>query len=206
MSTRILPGPAAMVLGACVLALAACDSRQAPPAAAAGAAVDTVPAGPAAAQAVQAIEQVRTPYVAQSAEPGLDSLGALVGTYRHDGVDFLQQGVLAARLKSLLGGRYAVLLDNLGTSGPLRKEGELLSMSGNRPHQGGEEMAAIVIDPARNGLRVWLLSQGHQTVFTDVEGDDIPWPPEVQITLDNQTDMGPVKPGPQRAPAPRRDS
>lgn len=203
MTSRILPGPAALVLSACVLALAACDSRQAQPVAEA---VDAAPAAPAHAQPDPAIEQVRIPYVAPSAEPGLDSLGGLVGTYRHDGVDFLQQGVLATRLKSLLGGRYGVLLDNLGTSGPLQKEGELLSMSGNRPHQGGEEMAAIVIDPARNGLRVWLLSQGHQTVFTDVEGDDIAWPPEVQVTLDNQAELGPVKPGPQRAPAPRRDS
>jgi hypothetical protein len=34
----------------------------------------------------------------------------------------------------------------------------------------------VVIDPVRNGLRVWLLSEGRQTVFTDVDGADIPWP------------------------------
>lgn len=43
-----------------------------------------------------------------------------------------------------------------------------------------------MINPERNGLRIWLLSAGQQTVFTDVDGEAIRWPESVQTLIKNQ--------------------
>ena len=123
--------------------------------------------------------------MAKDGEEGLSSLKAMEGKYRWDGVDYLKTGVLAQRLKALTGAQYETVLKNLDTVGPLETQGSAMAVFGNRQRMGGEESAAIVIDPARNGLRVWLLSAGRQTVFTDVQGDDIPWPESVQSLIQN---------------------
>ncbi len=178
------------------LALAACDSRDggkggteaaaaAPGPSEAVAGVQAAPSAAAPQGSPGAAEEVRVPYVARQGEGGLDSLSGELGKYPHDGVDYLREGVLAERLRSLLAGRYEVLLANLGTVGPLTREGALWSLVGLRPHQGGEEAAAVVIDPERNGLRVWLLSEGRQTVYTDVDGPEIGWTPDVLKTMGN---------------------
>lgn len=109
----------------------------------------------------------------------------MLGKYPQDGAKYLEQGVLAERLKALLGRRYDVLLQNLQTVGPLTKEGELWSITGNRQHEGGAEAAAVVIDPARNAIRVWLLNRGTQTVFTDLAQGEIPWPESVSKSIAN---------------------
>ncbi|NIF84974.1 hypothetical protein F3J24_15805 [Comamonas sp. Tr-654] len=135
--------------------------------------------------AATSLQEVRVPHVVKEGEKSLDSLKPMQGKYRWDGVDYVQDGVLAERLKTLMGHQYETLLRNLQTLGPLEPSAGLLYVMGNRQHQGGEEMAAVVIDPVRNGLRVWLLSEGRQTVYTDVDGADIPWPSAVQSMLRN---------------------
>ena len=199
--SRNFVSTAAVALAAAAL-LVACDKTKAPaPTAAAAdarAAAAAVAAPPAAtaqieeaataqieAAATVPVEEVRVPHVAKDGEPGLDSLKPLQGKYRWDGVDYVKDGVLAQRLKTLMGPQYDTLLKNLQALGPLEPSAAVLYVMGNRQHQGGEEMAAVVIDPVRNGLRVWLLSEGRQTVFTDVDGADIPWPSAVQSMLRN---------------------
>ena len=202
--SRILMTAAASAL-ACVALLAGCDQSKsaaapaaadvpmapaatpAEPAAQAAPAAVAEPAPAATAEVVSAssIEQVRVLHVAKDGEEGLSSLKAMEGKYRWDGVDYLKTGVLAERLKALTGAQYETVLKNLDAVGPLETQGSVMFMSGNRRRRGGEEVAAIVIDPARNGLRVWLLSAGKQTAFTDVQGDDIPWPESVQSLLKN---------------------
>ena len=186
----------------CSTLLVACDKPQ-PPSVPVAAPVE-IPAAPpvtdvaevpkaeepaATAEAVPnaapAMEQVRVLHVAKADEENLASLKSFEGKYRWDGVDYLKQGVLAQRLKALTGSQYETLLKNLQTVGPLEAEDGMLRISGNRQHMGGEEVAAVVIDPARNGLRVWLLSEGKHQVFTDVEGADIPWPSGVQAMIKN---------------------
>ncbi|WP_304349542.1 hypothetical protein [Comamonas testosteroni] len=167
---------------------AAADARAAAAAAAAPPAATAQIEEAATAQieaATAPVEEVRVPHVATDGEPGLDSLKPLQGKYRWDGVDYVKDGVLAQRLKTLMGPQYDTLLKNLQALGPLEPSAAVLYVMGNRQHQGGEEMAAVVIDPVRNGLRVWLLSEGQQTVFTDVDGADIPWPSAVQSMLRN---------------------
>ncbi len=122
-------------------------------------------------------------------DTGLATLKPLIGKYPQDGGNFLQEGILADRLKALLGERYDTLVKNMGTVGPLTKEGGRLSLIGNRPHEGGKEAAAIVIDTMRDGLRVWLLTDGQQYVFTDLKNHTIPWTPEVQKVIANAAEM-----------------
>ena len=191
--SRNFVSTAAVALAAAAL-LVACDKTKAPSPTAAAEDVRAAAAAAAAPPAATAqieeaatvpVEEVRVPHVATDGEPGLDSLKPLQGKYRWDGVDYVKDGVLAQRLKTLMGPQYDTLLKNLQALGPLEPSAALLYVMGNRQHQGGEEMAAVVIDPVRNGLRVWLLSEGRQTVFTDVDGADIPWPSAVQSMLRN---------------------
>lgn len=191
--SRNFVSTAAVALAAAAL-LVACDKTKAPSPTAAAEDVRAAAAAAAAPPAAMAqieeaatvsIEEVRVPHVAKDGEPSLDSLRPLQGKYRWDGVDYVKDGVLAQRLKTLMGHQYDTLLKNLQALGPLEPSADLLYVMGNRQHQGGEEMAAVVIDPVRNGLRVWLLSEGRQTVFTDVDGADIPWPSGVENMLRN---------------------
>ncbi|WP_223196255.1 hypothetical protein [Diaphorobacter ruginosibacter] len=131
--------------------------------------------------------EFRRPYAAQPGAPELKSLESLIGTYPHDGAKYLEQGVLAERLKRLLDSRYGALLKNLQTSGPLTKEGDVWMVTGNRQHQGGTDAAAVVIDPARNALRVWLMRSGTQTVYTDLREGEIAWPESVKTMIGNAT-------------------
>lgn len=202
MHLKSLSWKTVLAAGACCALLAACDKPGAPGAEAdrtkpaapeANSAVHgvsntaTASAAPAAPAGDSSVQEVRIPYRGAEGEARLDSLSSQVGKYRHEGTDYLKTGPLAAHLKPLLGEQYETLLKNMDTVGPLKLEGKLLSLAGNRPHQGGEEMAAIVIDPARNGIRVWLLTQGRHTVYTDVEGPDIEWTPEIKTVIGNQT-------------------
>ena len=195
--SRNLFNVAALALAAAAL-LAACDKTKSPspttaPAADAAAAMphaEVKVEEPAATAQVQAssseIKQVNVLHVTKEGEEGLSSLTGLKGKYRWDGVDYLKEGVLAQRLKTLLGDQYETVLKNLETVGPLEAQDGELYVFGNRQHQGGEESAAIVINPERNGLRIWLLSAGQQTVFTDVDGEAIRWPESVQTLIKNQ--------------------
>lgn len=114
----------------------------------------------------------------------LASLRSYLGKYPHEDVSFLEQGVLAARLKALLGPRYPDLLANLRTVGPLSEQDGVLYITGNRPHEGGSEAAAVVIDPRQDALRVWLLSGGQASEFQD-RGRSVDWPRDVRVMQEN---------------------
>lgn len=126
------------------------------------------------------------------AQPSTDAspLGELkqyVGTYPSDSnVSFLEQGVLAERLKQLLGKDYSTLLANLRTVSPLTEDGGRWFITGSRPHEGGTEAAAVVVDAAKNAVRVWMLHEGKVTEYQDPSHISVPWPAEVQTMLDNQ--------------------
>lgn len=108
-----------------------------------------------------------------------------VGRYPADGADFLRNGPLADRLYGLMGAvNYPLLLQNLGVSGPLQREGALLYITGNRPHQGGSEAAAVVIHPAADAVRVWLLTGGEEWDVQD-QGAPVPLPADVRTMLEN---------------------
>ena len=181
-------------LCAVALALSACDSRNSQGAASSPASAPTgeaigpvieAPAQPAAQEAPSEPAKLTQVYTGQPGEPSLATLKPFIGKYPQDGTDYLRDGILAERLKKLMGDRYDTLMKNLGTGGPLNKEGGRWSYIGNRQHAGGKEAAAVVIDPARNGLRVWLLTNGQQTIFTDAGDYVIPWTHNVQTMIAN---------------------
>ncbi|AVS61527.1 hypothetical protein C8241_07145 [Paracidovorax avenae] len=158
---------------AALLSLAGCASHvplsSAPPS-------TTPPPAPAAAAPATA---------APAAADRWAGMQALVGRYPTDGVDFLRTGPMAERLKGLLGPvNYPVLLQNMGTSGPLRKEGNLLYITGNRPHRGGSESGAVVLDPARDAMRVWLQTDGEEWDVQDY-GRGVQMPTEVRTMMEN---------------------
>ena len=113
------------------------------------------------------------------------NLQAQVGRYPTDGADFLRTGPLAERLRGLLGAtNYPVLLDNLGVSSPLQQEGAMLYITGNRPHQGGTEAAAVVIHPGNDAVRVWLLTGGEEWDVQD-QGAPKTVPTDVARMMEN---------------------
>ncbi|MFN3439074.1 MAG: hypothetical protein ACK41V_15355 [Acidovorax sp.] len=114
--------------------------------------------------------------------PGLQ---AQVGRYPTEGTDYLRTGPLADRLRGLLGStNYPVLLDNLAVSSPLRQEGAMLYITGNRPHAGGIEAAAVVIHPATDAVRVWLLTGGEEWDVQDQGAPKI-LPADVVTMMEN---------------------
>lgn len=182
---------------ALVAALSACEPT--PPQPKLGSApVDSSPAvnAPAKTDAVQGL-QADAATVAQSdgASPGaapatasaLNELKAYVGTYPSDQISFLEQGALADRLKPMLGAAYPVLLTNLRTASPLTEDQGRWFITGNRPHEGGSESAAVVVDAAQNAVRVWLQHDGQIQEFLDPPGVTVAWPQDVQIMLNNLT-------------------
>ena len=127
---------------------------------------------------------------ATDAVHGLGALKTYVGTYPSDSnVSFLEQGVLADRLKTMLGKEYPTLLANLRTVGPLTDDAGRWFITGNRPHEGGTEAAAVVVDAAQNAVRVWMLHEGKVSEFVDPMNASIPWPKDVQTMVDNQKSM-----------------
>ena len=128
--------------------------------------------------------EIRRVYVFREGDAELKTLVTKIGKYPQDG-NYLQQGVLADRLRALLDSRYSMVLKNLQTVSPLTKEGDVWTIVGNRQHQGGTDAAAVVIDPVRNGLRVWLMRNGKQTSYTDLAQETIDWPPSVSKTMAN---------------------
>lgn len=158
-----------LIGAACMLA--AC--KPAPSASQSGA------AAPAPAPAPQT--QVNAAAVADLAE-----LKPYVGAYPSDSnVSFLEEGVLAERLKRLLGPDYSTLLMNLRTVSPLMDDAGRWFITGNRPHEGGVEEAAVVVDSAQNAVRVWMLHGGQVREWVDPAGAQVPWPQDVQTMLDN---------------------
>lgn len=135
----------------------------------------------AAAPAPAPQTQVNAAAVADLAE-----LKPYVGAYPSDSnVSFLEEGVLAERLKRLLGPDYSTLLMNLRTVSPLMDDAGRWFITGNRPHEGGVEEAAVVVDSAQNAVRVWMLHGGQVREWVDPAGAQVPWPKDVQTMLDN---------------------
>lgn len=155
------------------------------PAPAAGPGTEAVQGlGPDAATVAASV--AKTDGATQAAASPLVELRSYVGTYPSDSnVSFLEQGVLAERLKLLLGKDYPTLLANMRTVGPLTEDRGRWFITGNRPHEGGSEAAAIVVDAGQNAVRVWMLHEGNTREFLDPQGVHVPWPQDVQTLMDN---------------------
>ncbi|WP_426304561.1 hypothetical protein ACN9MJ_17085 [Acidovorax facilis] len=142
----------------------------------------TVPTAPTAPRKVVRPVPIVAP--ATPANPWAN-LQTQVGNYPVGGSDFLRAGPLAERLQGLLGlANYNLLLDNLQVSGPLRQDGAMLYITGNRPHEGGTEAAAIVVHSATDSVRVWLLTGGEEWDVQD-QGAPKTLPADVATMMEN---------------------
>ena len=112
-------------------------------------------------------------------------VGKYPGSYAKDNIDLFEKGAVAAALKSRMGPKMAALRKNLSVVSPLQRAGNYFYLSGNAPHQGGEEQAYVMIDPARREVQVGLWERGKLTVYPPATGRRMPVAPEIKTLLDN---------------------
>lgn len=152
-----------------------------------GGTAPSAPAAPTTPRQVVRPVPAGAPPAALAATPANPwaNLQTQVGNYPVGGADFLRAGPLAERLRGLLGqANYNLLLDNLQVSGPLRQDGSMLYITGNRSQEGGAEAAAVVVHAATDTVRVWLLTDGEEWDVQD-QGTPKTLPPDVAKMMEN---------------------
>lgn len=103
------------------------------------------------------------PAAKSGSEKPWQALESKVGRYPTE-IGLYQTGAVAEALRQLLGSKFAVFQQNMQVSGPLSRD-QLLYVSGNKPHEGGREMAYLLLDPPSRQLEVGLIEQGRLTVY-----------------------------------------
>ena len=111
-------------------------------------------------------------------------LDGLVGKYPSDSGLF-ETGPIASDLKALLGDRLAAFKTDMQVQSPLQQEGGVLSVSGNKVHEGGREMAYLLIDPAQGALEVGLWTGGVLKTYASPAGAAIARPKDIRALLKN---------------------
>ncbi len=98
----------------------------------------------------------------------LEHLAPVIGTYRHGEV--LADAVVQAALAALMPPEaISALIENLGVVGSIDFIDGHLVLSGNRPHHGGEDTAALWIKIYDGTVRVILQQGGDVTLYAVVE-------------------------------------
>lgn len=100
--------------------------------------------------------------------PSLAQLRLHLGQYPRD-TGLWSHPLLAQRLHALLGDKHQAFLENMRVQGPLTEENGLLFVTGNKPHEGGVDMAVFLADPANDKLQVWLSTGGTVETFSEAD-------------------------------------
>jgi heat shock protein HslJ len=100
--------------------------------------------------------------------PSLAELRRHLGQYPRD-INLWSHPLLAQRIHTLLGSRHATFLENIRVQGPLTEENGLLFVTGNKPHQGGVDMAAFIADPVNDKIQIWLSTGGKVENFSEAD-------------------------------------
>lgn len=103
---------------------------------------------------------------AQVAAPSLSQLRQHLGEYPRD-TNLWGNPLLAQRLHTLLGARHQAFLVNMVVQGPLTEENGLLFVTGNKPREGGVDLAVFLADPANDKIQVWLSTNGTVEDFSE---------------------------------------
>lgn len=111
------------------------------------------------------------------------SLDGLVGQYPRDS-KLIEDSVITADLKTLMGAKYETLQANMATQSPLERDGSVLYTSGNKAHEGGVNAAYILIDPAQKAMEVGLWEGGKLTTYTS-HGANLTKPKDIQTMIAN---------------------
>lgn len=96
--------------------------------------------------------------------------------------DMFGKGEIAAALKALIGDRMPALQKNLSVRGTIQKQGSIYYISGNAPHQGGEEQAYVLMDTPHKRVQVGLWEKGKLTVYAPQQGR-LPLPADINQLL-----------------------
>ena len=139
--------------------------RRAISAAAAGGAVAlalcagaTLAQTPAQQQAQARETQARALLAKYATSPGKDDTDGL-----------LKEPAVRAELQRVIGNQLPRLMQNLNVRGPVDVVGGALTISGNAPHQGGEEGAVICVNPWGPQVDAAIYSRGRVTLFSKAE-------------------------------------
>lgn len=79
--------------------------------------------------------------------------------------ELLNEPTVSNELEALLGNSLDHLQTNLNVAGSIDVVGGALAVSGNAPHRGTEEEAAVCYHPATNTVEAAILSAGRVIVF-----------------------------------------
>ena len=104
----------------------------------------------------------------EKAAPNLSQLRQHLGEYPRD-TNLWGHPLLAQRLHTLLGARHQTFLEDMLVQGPLTEENGLLFVTGNKPHEGGVDMAVFLADPVNDKIQVWLSTNGTAESFSEAD-------------------------------------
>lgn len=96
----------------------------------------------------------------------------------------LENSVISQPLKVLLGDKFDAFKTNMQVESPLQQDGDVLYMSGNKPHQGGSNAAYLLVNPQTKALEVGLW-QGGKLEVLKTPGSDIRKPADIQTMISN---------------------
>jgi hypothetical protein len=131
-----------------------------------------------------AAANVATPEPNPAASPsGWAGLRNDIGKYPRD-IGLFETSAIGDDLQALLGDDFDTFKTNMEVQGSLTEEDGVLWVSGNKPHQGGDEAAYLLIDPAAEQLEVGLWHDGRFRTFT-TPGAAIAKPVDVRTMIAN---------------------
>ena len=131
-----------------------------------------------------AAANVASPEPSPAASPSAwASLRNDIGKYPRD-ISLFERSPVGDDLKALLGDDFDTFKTNMEVQGSLTAADGVLWVSGNKPHQGGDEAAYLLIDPAAEQLEVGLWHDGSFRTFT-TSGASIDKPADVRTMIDN---------------------
>jgi uncharacterized membrane protein len=114
----------------------------------------------------------------------LNELTRFLGTYP-DAAGMWSHPPLGPRLSALLGAKEKTFIERLRVRSPLMWDGRVFYVTGNKPHQGGVDMAAFVADPATDTINVILVTGGVREDFKEA-GREVTSPAEVGAMFASQ--------------------
>ncbi len=117
-------------------------------------------------------------------------LAAATGHYAADS-NLLGTGPLADILKQELGAQYGSFIQNMQVAGPLTAAGDVLFMTGNKPHAGGSSIAWLVLDRSGRDMTAGILNPGQLSLYT-TGTTPVTKPADVRTLLENQNMAPPL--------------
>lgn len=97
-----------------------------------------------------------------SAQTQSGSLAYLSKHVGENSVSVLKTQPLQRRIIAMIGAtEYKSLIFNTDVANPLTLENNVLYFAGNAPHRGREEEGAVMIDPTKDSVQIFLLHNGN---------------------------------------------